>query len=101
LIDSIQSQSAGGLEEMTLMTVAVESKVSEAHTDNHNANDLLQGHRSWQLTLGATALHNFHITDEVISICTVEWGMHWPAGIEYGGLQFALHRGEYRLKCWM
>ena len=86
---------------MPPMTVAVESKVSEADTDNHNVNDPLQRCRSCKLTLGATALDNFHMTDEIISICTVEWGMHWPAGIEYGRLHFALPRGEYRPKCWM
>jgi len=65
-LTSLRSPSASGVEEMTPMTTAVASKVSQPDNDNHNVNDKLLGRSLGIQTLGATAFNDLLTSIEVV-----------------------------------
>jgi len=71
-IDSLQSPSASGAEEMTPMTTAVASKVPEA--ENDIINDQLLGRGPGKQTHGATAFDNLQTSNEVVIAFTQQIG---------------------------
>jgi hypothetical protein len=71
-LTSLRSPRASGVEEMTPMTTAVASKVSEA--ENKNVNDQLLGRGPDIQTLGATAFDHLLASDEVVAAFALRIG---------------------------
>jgi len=71
-LTALRSASASGVEEMTPMTTAVASKVSEA--ENNNVNDQLLGRGPDIQTLGATAFDDLLACDEAVAAFALRIG---------------------------
>ena len=71
-LTSLRSPSASGVKEMTPMSTAVASKVSEA--ENNNVNDQLLGRCPEIQTHGATAFDDLLASDEVVTAFALQIG---------------------------